>query len=271
LAASKHLLKKVLPTRLYNLLRAIKTWRYWRDVKPCMQFLLNCNMTASLSIRLGIIKQLYVISHRIDSPHNHEEILSFIKTILSLPTDSRGVIVEAGCYKGSSTAKFSLAANIVGKKLVVLDSFQGIPENIEPHEKTIFGSQSSFKKGLYCGTLDEVIANVSKYGRIASCRFVEGWFEDTLPTFKEPISAIYLDVDLVSSTHTCLKYLYPLLEPGGVLFSQDGHLPLVIDLFDSDRFWSDEIGCKKPTVFGLGKKKLIKIVKSKKPYKERYT
>jgi hypothetical protein len=50
---------------------------------------------------------------------------------------------------------------------------------------------------------------------------------------------------------TCLKYLYPLLQPGGVLYSQDGHLPLVCDLFDGDKFWEQEVGVRKPAIEGL--------------------
>src|SRR5207244_1008155 len=139
---------------------------------------------------------------------------------------------EAGCYKGGSTAKFSLAAHAAGKELVVFDSFQGLPENEEPHGTTIFGEVIRFKKGHYRGTLDEVSDNVSRFGKIGSCRFVPGWFEATLTDFQVPVSAIYLDVDLAASTRTCLKYLYPLLEPGGILYSQDGHIPLVIAVFE---------------------------------------
>jgi O-methyltransferase len=144
--------------------------------------------------------------------------------------------------------------------LIVFDSFKGIP-NDEPEQRNIFGNPASFKKGDYCGTLDEVKRNVSRYGEIGCCRFVEGWFEETLPRFHEPISAIYLDVDLASSTRMCLKYLYPLLKPGRVLLSQDGHLPLVIAVFDDDSFWLNEIGCKKPKILGLNKSRLIRIVK----------
>jgi len=82
-----------------------------------------------------------------------------------------------------------------------------------------------------------------------------------MPKFSKSIVAIYLDVDLASSTRTCLKYLYPLLVPGGVLYSQDGHLPLVIDVFKDDEFWKKEVSYPKPHIEGLGKKKLIKIVK----------
>ncbi len=37
--------------------------------------------------------------------------------------------------------------------------------------------------------------------------------------------------------------------------------PLVIEVFNDDKFWEEEVGVKKSKVDGLGKKKLIRIVK----------
>ena len=242
----------------YNLHRAL---RVARELRACASFLRSKGSKFSLRTRLELLERLYVISFRVESPHNQDEIVPFIEAILSAPSHHDGAIVEAGCFKGSSTAKFSLAADLVGKELVVFDSFQGIPENDEPHDRNIFGGVVYFKKGQYRGTLEEVRNNVTRFGKIGCCRFVPGWFDDTLPAFAEPVSSIYLDVDLASSTRLCLKHLYPLLETGGVLHSQDGHLPLVIEVFDDDEFWLREVGGKKPTVRGLGSEKLLRVVK----------
>jgi O-methyltransferase len=258
LAKFKAFLKKVLPTPIYSFLRL---FRNWNDFPSSISFLLDDIPNVSLKDKIRIVKQLNYISLNVDSPHTQVEMLTFIRTILSLPPERNGVVVEAGCFKGSSTAKFSLATDIVGRKLVVFDSFEGIPENDEPHEKDIFGENASFKKGDYRGTLEEVRANVTRFGKINGCRFIQGWFENTMSDFKDSISAIYLDVDLASSTRTCLKHLFPLLGKGGILYSQDGHLPLVIDVFSDDDFWLKEVGCKRPSIQGLGKKKLIRIIK----------
>jgi O-methyltransferase len=256
----RSLLRKVLPTPLYNFV--FRTLRSLNDSFSVISFFLSDIPNISAKQKLHIIKQLYVISLNVDSPHEQDEILDFIRTILTLPLDRKGVIVEAGCFKGGSTAKFSLAAEITGRTLVVFDSFEGIPANDEPHGKNIFGGNASFKKGDYCGALQEVKSNVAKFGNIGCCRFIKGWFDDTMPDFKEPIAAMYLDVDLASSTRTCLKYLYPLLEKGGAIYSQDAHLPLVIDVFNDDEFWSKEVGFKKPSMYGIGKKTLIKATKN---------
>lgn len=254
----KRNMKRIMPLQAYNFLRAIKDWQ---DIIACLSFLKNRDLGVPLKIKIGIVKQLYWINLNIESPHTQQEMLAFIQTILALPQNSKGVVVEAGCFKGSSTAKFSLAAHLAGKKLVVFDSFQGIPENNEPHDKNIFGAAAVFNKGDYKGSLDEVKSNIARFGVIDACEFIPGWFEDTMPDFYKPVAAVYIDVDLASSTRTCLKYLYPLLSTNGVLYSQDGHLPLVLDVFNDDVFWQEEFGCEKPDIIGMGKSQLISIVK----------
>ena len=260
LSACKKFLRRTLPTPLVH---SLVTLHDWRDLLACLAFLGNSSLAASFADRVRIVKQLYRTSFNLRSPHTQEEILSYIEAILSLSADGKGIVVEAGCFKGSSTAKFSLAADIAGRKLVVFDSFQGFPKNEERHDKDIFGKPVNFPPGALCGALEEVKGNVAKFGRIGCCRFVAGWFEKTMPGFAEPIAAIFLDVDLASSTRTCLKHLYPLLEPGGVLYSHDGHLPRVIEVFADEGFWHNEIGIARPPVQGLGRKKLIKIVKAR--------
>ena len=260
----KTFLKDCLPYRVYVVLSSLKYRRFstnWRDFLACLSLLRDRSLTLSFREKLSLIEELYVISFNVHSLHTQAQMLAFMRAILSRPSSIKGVVVEAGCYKGGSTAKFSLAADIAGRKLIVFDSFAGIPKNSERDHAKMFGGRASFNEGDYCGTLADVKANVAKFGKINRCRFVPGWFDETMAAFKEPVVAIYLDVDLASSTRCCLKYLYPLLQPGGVLFSSDGDIPLVIDVFDDDDFWLNEVGCKKPQIHGLRKTKLIKIVK----------
>jgi len=257
LATLKSNLKKVLPDAAYQFLRVFRL----RDLAACRSFLLDGGLGLPFTARARLLARLYAVSFGVESPHTQDEILEYVKTILSLPRDAGGLIVEAGCFKGSSTAKFSLAAEIADKELVVFDSFRGIPPNDEPHDKSRAGGPARFRAGQYRGSLEEVRSNVARFGRLERCRFIEGWFDDTMPAFLEPVRAAYIDVDLASSTRTCLKYLYPLVVPGGVLYSQDGHLPLVVDVLDDDEFWSREVGCDKPRMIGLREKKLVRIVK----------
>lgn len=179
--------------------------------------------------------------------------------MLQAAPNEPGVLVEAGCFKGGSTAKLSLLAELAGRELVVFDSFEGLPDNDESGQVTIQGEVSDFRKGRYLGRLDEVRDNVRRFGAVDRCRFVKGWFEDTMPGFDEPVLAAFVDVVLVSSTRTCLKTLFPLLQPSGSVFSQDAHLSRVAALLGSESFWRDEFGRHAPRIDGLGVKKLVRI------------
>jgi O-methyltransferase len=238
------------PLQIYRVLRS-------GDVVRMCRFLFKSDSRVKLSRRWTILKQMLRVSRNVTCYHTESELLAPISAMLSLSTENGGVIVEAGCFKGGSTAKLSLAAALAGRVLYVFDSFEGMPENQEPHDTNIWGGAVRFPAGSYKGAMEEVTNNVQQFGDIGVCRFVKGFFDQTLPAFQESIALAYLDVDLASSTLTCLRYLWPRLAPGGILFSQDGHLPLVLDVFNDDAFWARELGTPKPEIHGLGISKVI--------------
>ncbi len=211
--------------------------------------------------RRKLVEQVRAVDDAVTCAHTPAEMEAIISAILAIPPDAPGCIVEAGCFKGGSTAKLSLAAKLVGRKLYVFDSFAGLPEHDEPHDRTLFGEKIEFYTGRYRGRLEEVRRNVSRFGAIDVCEFVTGWFDQTMPGFNEPIAVAFVDVDLAASTRTCLQYLYPLLLPGGSIFSHDGHLPLCLEVFRDDRFWQDVVGSPRPDIPGLGRRKLLRIRK----------
>jgi O-methyltransferase len=231
-----------------------------KDLISVFLFLLKPHPAVSLSRRFFIVRQLYTISYNVDCRHAENEMVSFIKAILSIPESTPGCIIEAGCYKGGSTAKFSNAAKIMNRRLVIFDSFEGLPE----HDKALDGDTSdshSHALGSFSASLDEVRSNVDKYGRLEVCEFVKGWFNETMPYFSEPVAAVFLDVDLASSTRTCIIHLFPLVSAGGILFSNDGYSQSVCKVFNDDKFWQKEVGYSKPPIQGLGRQKLLKIIK----------
>ncbi len=233
-----------------------KKGRFSRNLAPPMPGL-------GLAERTKLHGEITKISRNVPCAHEESEVLSFNYAILALPDTVEGCVIECGAFKGGSTAKFSLATRMVNRKLYVFDSFEGLPENDEEHTESILGHsiENWFDPGEFNGALEEVKANITKYGAIEVCEFVQGYYENTMPDFKEKVAAVYIDVDLASSTKTCLKYLWPLLSPGGVVMSQDGDFPLVIEAYDDDEFWENEVGCPKPVIDGLGTRKIISITK----------
>jgi O-methyltransferase len=242
---------------LYRVMRrlslgdALASWRFAVTPLP----------STSLRARLRMLQRFWETTIGVECAHTQAEMLSFATAILRVPAEVDGCVVEAGSFKGGGTAKFSAAAKLAGRRLVIFDSFEGMPHNVEPRQETIFGKQTEFSQGKYRGGLEEVQHNVATFGDPDVCAYTKGWFEDTMPNFRQAVVAAYLDVDLVSSTRVCLKYLYPLLQPGGYLFSQDAHLPLIIELLQDAAFWKEELGCGVPVIQGLGRRKLVYIRK----------
>jgi O-methyltransferase len=228
------------------------------NMKGLLLFLFSRNLNISFVTRVKIVYRFCVVSSTVNCAHTEREILDVVRGIFSSPMPQDGCLVEAGSFKGGSAAKISIIAKIIDRKLVVFDSFEGIPENDELNPD---GSHHH-KPGFWKGGLEEVVGNISKCGEIEMCEFNKGLFDDTLPSFKRPIIACYIDVDLASSTRSCLKYLYPLVVQEGMFFSQDGHLKQVVEVFKNEDFWKKEVGYWKPYVKGLEQSKLIAVKKN---------
>ena len=257
----KERIRSYVPRPVIEARRAvIKGVRRARAEWPLMSLQLGRLGTLDYKSRGVLVRRLLDAHEHVQCAHTHEEMVRILKEIFAIPADRPGCIVEAGCFKGGSTAKLSIAAAEVGRRLVVFDSFKGIPDNDEPHDTTIFGDTARFAMGSYAGRLSEVSDNVERWGELSVCEMVPGWFSDTMPKFRDPIAIGFIDVDLASSTRTCLEQLYPRLIPGGVLFSHDGHLPLCIDVLRDQAMWK-AIGGPTPVMTGLGTDKLVAIQK----------
>jgi O-methyltransferase len=210
----------------------------------------------SHAVRKQLADQMEVAHKELRCAHTHAEAVSIVSEILRVPSSTPGVVLEAGCFKGGSTAKLSLATKLIGRKLLVYDSFEGLPD-VQEAEK------DRFAQGEYTGALEEVKNNVGRYGALEVCDFVRGWFDQTMPKLTEPVLVAFVDVDLRDSLETCLTYLYPKLVPGGAIFSHDGHLPICVDLMKDQNFWK-RFNEPPPEFEGLGTRKLVKIRKPKK-------
>jgi O-methyltransferase len=208
--------------------------------------------------RLRLVAEFVRVTNHVRTYHTQAEMLTVADAIFRLAGRPGLTVVEAGAGKGGSTAKLSLVARRAGARLVVCDSFRGMPENDESHEN-LWGRRTAFRPGAFRGTLSTVRRTVARFGAPETCTWVKGWFEETLPAFRGPVDVALLDVDLLRSTRTCVRWLYPRLRPGGVLFSQDGHLRATVELLADARFWRDEVGAAPPRVVGLGTSKLVRI------------
>jgi hypothetical protein len=173
--------------------------------------------------------------------------LAMAAKLLEIPPSVEGVVVECGCFLGGSTANLSLVCEIVGRELVVYDSFEGLPAPT-PDDKYAKDSQT----GKLRADLETVKRNVSRYGAIGPCRFRKGWFNETLPGHTEPIVLAFLDVDYQASLDDCVRNLWPHLVEKGYVFIDEFVLTDYCALFWSERYWRTHFDAKPPGLIGAG-------------------
>ncbi len=228
-----------------------------RDRRAVVRFLrARYPLQLPLARRIALLRRFYRITHAVRGYHTLEEILIVTDRILRLAGRENLTVVEAGAGSGSSTTKLSLAVRLAGGRLVVFDSFRGIPENDEQHH-LLDGRPLTFRRGAFRGRLSAVKKRVAELGAPEVCEFHKGLFTDTLPRMSGPVDVALLDVDLAASTRACTQFLYPRLRPGGALISQDGHLRATVDLFADQAFWRNDVGVEPPEIRGLGEDKLL--------------
>lgn len=256
----KRLLSKRKRRRLERFLGRYGPIKNPKDAKLVIDFLFDFKSTFPLRSRMNVFQRIQNISDMVRCFHTQGEMATVAKEVLRWNPLVEGAVVECGSYKGGSTAKISVVAKLSGRKLHVFDSFSGLPENDEQHDRSIFGEKIRFRGGQFRATINEVKSNVSLHGEFSACQFYPGWFADTLKHCPTKVVVAYIDVDLVSSTRDCIRAIYPRLVPGGVIISQDGHIPLIVDLLSSRSLWA-EIGETPPHFSGLGTKKLVTIRK----------
>ena len=105
-----------------------------------------------------IIKRIKYALKKVNSATSLNVHLELGKQILSL-NNKPGYIVECGSFKGASTISLSIFSKIVGKKLIIYDSFEGLPEDTDKHKDRNYPFlklTGKYKKGMYEGSLDEV-------------------------------------------------------------------------------------------------------------------
>jgi O-methyltransferase len=240
------------PGSLYRRWKSVE-YLLGRDRRAVVEFLTG-RLPLPRVERVRLIARFVGITNRVRGYHTLGEMLQISGEILRR---SAPVVVEAGCGKGSSTAKLSLAVRAAGGRLLVYDSFKGLPANDERHEN-LDGREVIFRAGAFRGRLNEVQRTLDELGAPEVCELHRGWFSDTMPRLDQAVDVALLDVDLVESTRTCLRAIVPRLRPGGVIFSLDGQLRATHQLLGDAGFWQ-ELGVPPPAVDGLGSAKLLVI------------
>ena len=223
----------------------------WLSVPLAVTFLLSgpihpdYAMTWRRKLRLGY--RMYRNTQALPTMTSYRAHLAMAAKILETSPKIKGAVVECGCYLGGATANLSLVCHIVGRDLLVYDSFEGLPK-AEPTDRYA----SEVGEGFLKADLDLVKENVASHGVIERCTFRKGWFEQTLPAHEEPVVFAFLDVDYQASLHTCVKELWPHLTPTGHVFIDEYVYVDYCALFFSESWWRTHLDLDPPGIMGVG-------------------
>lgn len=140
-----------------------------------------------------------------------------------------GAIVECGVFRGNSLIRFAGFSKLWGaaanKKIIGFDSFGGFPE-------TKFEADKKQRRKFIADAGSQSISTAQLKGVLRhkgiekNVELVVGDITKTVPEYvkKNPllkICLLNLDVDIYEPTVVILRYLYPLIVPGGVLILDD--------------------------------------------------
>jgi hypothetical protein len=134
--------------------------------------------------------------------------------------DSHGVqgnVLECGCFKGFSSCCLSWVCSYLGRKLIIADSFEGLPDV----------GHSYYNVRDFKGEFATVQNNLYVLGRPDCVEFLKGWYSESLIGFNRPICVLWMDVDLYQSAMDVLINVYPSLNKDGVIFSHEFNIDCV--------------------------------------------
>jgi len=142
-----------------------------------------------------------------------------------LAEDVSGDMLEAGVWRGGAgiLMRAVLEAHAVKDRCVWLaDSFEGLPKPDTERYPADAGDRHWTRSELAVSR-EQVEDNFRRYGLLDDqVRFLQGWFEDTLPTAPlDTIAVLRLDGDMYGSTMVALEALYPKVPPGGFVIIDD--------------------------------------------------
>lgn len=214
---------------------------------------------AKLKLTMRVLRNLLIYSEVTKARSSPAQHFVLIEEVLRLPKSLKGDVVECGCYNGGSAISLSLACALTNRKLIVCDSFAGLPEpttdeqcDMQPHLPDYY----FWEEGEFCseGGLAGVRRNIETLGDIRCCRFVKGYFKASLGDIgTQAIALIFEDADLRSSVEECLRYLWPKLQEGCRFYCHEPWSVHVVSLFYDRAWWEQNMNTQPPGFYGSGR------------------
>lgn len=173
------------------------------------------------------------------------------KHVIDLP----GSIVELGVYLGAGFFTWAklLETFLPGdrsRKVYGFDNCSGYTKassqdgNVSPWIENLIGEKIAPKS--YLEELTDIHNDDNLLAGVERCKIIIGDINNTVPKFAKEslgtrISLLYFDVNLFEPTLAGLKYLYPLVVPGGIVaFNAYGNPPWKGEAAALEQFFKEE-------------------------------
>ena len=151
--------------------------------------------------------------------------LRLVDTLGPVPGD----IVECGTWRGGMVAAIATRLADPARHVHLFDSFEGLPPAGPADGESAHAWQADPTGPDYhdnCRAEQAEAEAAMRRSGAAAWTIHRGWFDDTVGPFaqSEPtprVALLRLDGDWYDSTLTCLRALYPLVVPGGLVIIDD--------------------------------------------------
>jgi hypothetical protein len=172
-------------------------------------------------------------SHKEDSPHKRIRsftLLSYVESVIKRGNCEN--IAECGCFLGHSSFAISTILKNYNfqKSFFIFDSFEGLSkianEDISmPNKEEVGKLLKEHKSGnlRFKGNLENYKEIMQSFEFI---KIFDGWIPDRFIEIQtEKFSLVNIDVDLYQPTLDSLKFFYPRLISGGIIYIDDYSRP----------------------------------------------
>jgi O-methyltransferase len=143
----------------------------------------------------------------------------------SLFSNEEFLAVECGVYKGNSLIACAEIARDVGVPFHFfgLDTFEGLPPLSEADRNMAPANAPYLERPMFDDTsMDEVQRKIQEKGLERHVTLLKGSFRSTLPVLSDKkFLFVSIDCDLYDPHLECLRFFYPRMERGGVIFFDD--------------------------------------------------
>jgi O-methyltransferase len=129
--------------------------------------------------------------------------------LLGLAVDTPpGCFVEVGVYRGGTAWHLARLARETGRAIHLFDTFSGMPEAGPEDLQHKIGDFADCSEAAVRSAIPDAVFHV-------------GMFPHTMPKDMSPIAFAHIDCDQYASIKACIRHLWPLIVPNGIMLFDD--------------------------------------------------